>query len=112
MTKVLVSDPIDQAGISILSQVAQVDKHVGLSEAELKKIIGEYDGMMIRSGTKVTALPRWLAGEDHSWGSLQADRRWPAYSTAAFAAPECRCFAETDVYRIVRSRLRLSPIHL
>ena len=54
MTKVLVSDPIDQAGIDILSQVAQVDKFLGLSLDELKKIIGEYDGLMIRSGTSVT----------------------------------------------------------
>jgi D-3-phosphoglycerate dehydrogenase len=55
MTKVLVSDPIDQAGIDILSQVAQVDQRTGLSPAELKGIIGEYDALMIRSGTQVTA---------------------------------------------------------
>ncbi|MEC7392798.1 MAG: phosphoglycerate dehydrogenase, partial [Cyanobacteriota bacterium] len=55
MTKVLVSDPIDQAGIDILSQVAQVDQRTGLSEEELIGIIGEYDGLMIRSGTQVTA---------------------------------------------------------
>ena len=55
MTKVLVSDPIDQTGIDILSQVAQVDVRTGLSPEELKAIIGEYDGLMIRSGTQVTA---------------------------------------------------------
>ena len=55
MTKVLVSDPIDQAGIDILGQVAQVDQRTGLSEEELIGIIGEYDGLMIRSGTQVTA---------------------------------------------------------
>ena len=55
MTKVLVSDPIDQAGIDILSQVAQVDVRTGLPPAELKQIIGEYDALMIRSGTQVTA---------------------------------------------------------
>ena len=55
MTKVLVSDPIDQAGIDILSQVAQVDQRTGLSPEELKSIIGEYDALMIRSGTQVTA---------------------------------------------------------
>ena len=54
MTKVLVSDPIDQAGLDILSQVAEVDKKIGLSNDELIKIIGEYDGLMIRSGTSVT----------------------------------------------------------
>ena len=55
MTKVLVSDPIDQAGIDILSQVAQVDKQIGISIDHLKQIIGEYDALMIRSGTQVTA---------------------------------------------------------
>ena len=55
MTKVLVSDPIDKAGIDILSQVAQVDQRTGLSEQELIGIIGDYDGLMIRSGTQVTA---------------------------------------------------------
>ena len=55
MTKVLVSDPIDQAGIDILSQVAQVDQRPGLSPQELVSVIGDYDGLMIRSGTQVTA---------------------------------------------------------
>jgi len=54
MAKVLVSDPIDQVGIDILSQVAQVDVKTGLSEAELVDIIGNYEALMIRSGTKVT----------------------------------------------------------
>lgn len=52
MTKVLVSDPIDQAGLDILGQVAQVDERIGLSPEELKSIIGEYDALMIRSGTR------------------------------------------------------------
>ncbi len=55
MTKVLVSDPIDQAGIDILSQVAQVDQRLGLSLNELKDIIGDYEALMIRSGTQVTS---------------------------------------------------------
>ena len=54
MPKVLVSDPIDQAGIDILSQVAQVDVNTGLSATELVKIIPDYDALMIRSGTQVT----------------------------------------------------------
>lgn len=54
MSKVLVSDPIDQAGIDILSQVATVDVKTGLKPAELIEIIGEYDALMIRSGTRVT----------------------------------------------------------
>ncbi len=54
MPKVLVSDPIDQVGIDILSQVAQVDVKTGLPPEELVRIIPEYDGLMIRSGTRVT----------------------------------------------------------
>ena len=54
MSKVLVSDPIDQAGIDIVSQVAQVDVKTGLSPEELMQIIPEYDALMIRSSTQVT----------------------------------------------------------
>ncbi len=54
MTKILVSDPIDQAGIEILGQVAQVDQRLGLTKTDLQSIIGEYDALMIRSGTQVT----------------------------------------------------------
>ncbi|HEY9763649.1 MAG TPA: phosphoglycerate dehydrogenase [Trichocoleus sp.] len=54
MPKVLVSDPIDQVGIDILSQVAQVDVKTGLAPEELIKIIPDYDALMIRSGTRVT----------------------------------------------------------
>jgi D-3-phosphoglycerate dehydrogenase len=54
MPKVLVSDPIDQVGIDILSQVAQVDVKTNLSVEDLVKIIPEYEGLMIRSGTRVT----------------------------------------------------------
>lgn len=54
MSKVLVSDPIDQVGIDILSQVATVDVKTGLSPEELVRIIPEYDALMIRSGTQVT----------------------------------------------------------
>ena len=41
MTKVLITDPIDQSGIDILSQVAQVDQKIGLSDADLADIIKE-----------------------------------------------------------------------
>ncbi len=54
MPKVLVSDPIDQQGIDILSQVAAVDVKTNLSPDELKQILPDYDAIMIRSGTKLT----------------------------------------------------------
>ncbi len=54
MPKVLVSDPIDQAGLDILSQVAQVEVKTKLPPEELVKTVPDYDALMIRSGTKVT----------------------------------------------------------
>jgi D-3-phosphoglycerate dehydrogenase len=54
MPKVLVSDPIDQVGIELLGQVAQVDVRTDLTPEQLVKIIPEYDALMIRSGTRVT----------------------------------------------------------
>lgn len=55
MPKVLVSDKLAKEGIEILETAAQVDVNTGLSEDELCQIIGEYDGLVIRSGTTVTA---------------------------------------------------------
>lgn len=55
MPKVLVSDPIEQVGLDLLAQVAQVDVQTNLSPAELVAIIPGYDALMIRSGTRVTA---------------------------------------------------------
>ncbi|MGB7444793.1 MAG: phosphoglycerate dehydrogenase [Coleofasciculaceae cyanobacterium] len=54
MPKVLVSDPIAQSGIDILSQVAQVDVKTNLPPEELTRVIPEYDAIMIRSGTRLT----------------------------------------------------------
>jgi D-3-phosphoglycerate dehydrogenase / 2-oxoglutarate reductase len=55
MLKVLVSDPIDQAGLDILSQVATVDVKTDLAPEALVAAIADYDALMIRSGTRVTA---------------------------------------------------------
>ena len=46
MTKVLITDPIDQTGIDILSQVAQVDQKIGVSDSELASIIKDYDAFI------------------------------------------------------------------
>jgi D-3-phosphoglycerate dehydrogenase len=54
MARVLVSDPIDPSGVEILKQVAHVDVSTGLSPEQLLAVIGEYDGLMVRSETKVT----------------------------------------------------------
>jgi D-3-phosphoglycerate dehydrogenase len=57
MFKVLVSDPISDQGIQQLHDAADVEVHkqTGLNEDELCGIIGEYDALLVRSQTKVTA---------------------------------------------------------
>ena len=54
--KVLVSDKMGDAGIDIFKNQdgIEVDVKTGLSPDELKEIIGQYDGLAIRSATKVT----------------------------------------------------------
>ncbi|MCP1662586.1 D-3-phosphoglycerate dehydrogenase [Methanocalculus sp. AMF5] len=52
---VLVSDPLAEEGISILRGFCNVDEKSGLSEDELVAIIGQYDALIVRSGTEVTA---------------------------------------------------------
>ena len=55
--KVLVSDKLSEAGLKILEECPDIkfDVKPGLPPEELKKIIGGYEGLIIRSGTKVTA---------------------------------------------------------
>lgn len=54
--KVLISDNLAPVGAQILKDAGlDVDVKTGLPPEELKKIIGDYDGLVIRSATKVTA---------------------------------------------------------
>ena len=56
MPKVLISDKLSQRAVEIFKESkVDVDVKVGLEPAELKKIIGNYDGIAIRSATKLTA---------------------------------------------------------
>lgn len=52
--KVLVADPVAPEGVEILKKHADVDVKTGLPPEELAAIIGEYEGLMVRSETKVT----------------------------------------------------------
>ncbi|MBU4319261.1 MAG: phosphoglycerate dehydrogenase [Proteobacteria bacterium] len=54
--KVLVSDNLGEIGVEMFKKAEGIDVDVktGLSPDELKKIINEYDGLVIRSATKVT----------------------------------------------------------
>lgn len=57
MFKILVSDSLSDEGLNILKQSKEfiVDVKTGLKAPELKSIIGEYDALLVRSATKVTA---------------------------------------------------------
>lgn len=53
--RVLVSDPVSEEGIKLLKNVARVDVLMDLSPKEIMDIIGDYDVLLVRSGTQVTA---------------------------------------------------------
>ncbi len=55
--KILISDKLAQEGIDILTAVKEfsVDCKYGLKPEELKQIIGDYEALIVRSATNVTA---------------------------------------------------------
>ena len=53
--RVLVSDPLAEEGLEILKKACDVDVKTELKEDELCRIIGDYDALLVRSGTEVTA---------------------------------------------------------
>ncbi len=52
--RILVADPLAEEGLRLLRQHGRVDVRTGLSPDELARIIGEYDALIVRSGTRVT----------------------------------------------------------
>ncbi|NQT76051.1 MAG: phosphoglycerate dehydrogenase [Candidatus Omnitrophica bacterium] len=56
MFKILISDSLAEEGIELLKKVKEfkVDVKLKLPPEELKKIIKDYDALLVRSGTKVT----------------------------------------------------------
>jgi len=53
--KILITDGLDEKGQSILRDVAEVDDKSGISADDLLKVISEYDALIVRGRTKVTA---------------------------------------------------------
>ena len=55
--KILISDNLSKVGVDLLrrGERFQVDVNTGLKPEELKRIIGDYDALIVRSETKVTA---------------------------------------------------------
>jgi D-3-phosphoglycerate dehydrogenase len=55
MPRVLISDKLSQAAVDIFrNRGVDVDVKPGLAPADLRTVIGDYDGLAIRSATKVT----------------------------------------------------------
>jgi D-3-phosphoglycerate dehydrogenase / 2-oxoglutarate reductase len=57
MVKILIADKLDQSVVQDLQakEGVEVEVRPGLSEEQLAEIVGQYDGMIIRSGVTVTA---------------------------------------------------------
>lgn len=62
--KVLVADPISEVGIELLAghPSISVDVKTGLSAEELLAVVGDYDGLVVRSQTKVSKEVLLAAG--------------------------------------------------
>jgi D-3-phosphoglycerate dehydrogenase len=60
--KVLIADGLDAKGQDVLAQAGQVDDRRGIPADELLRVIGEYDGLIVRSRTKVTPAVFEAAG--------------------------------------------------
>ena len=53
--KILITDGLDESGQSILRKSASVDDKSGISADDLLKVISDYDAVIVRGRTKVTA---------------------------------------------------------
>lgn len=51
--KVLISDSISEKGVNLLKEEVEVDIKTNLTHDELMEEIGQYDGIIVRSGTKL-----------------------------------------------------------
>lgn len=51
--RLLICDPIAKEGMALLREWADIDEKTGLSAGELAEIIGAYDGVIVRSATKI-----------------------------------------------------------
>lgn len=53
--RVLVTEALDEAGLDLLQSSCQVDLRLGLSSEALLQAIADYDGVVVRSATELTA---------------------------------------------------------
>ena len=63
MARVLIADELSPAAVAVLEDRGiLVDVRPGLAEADLAAVVGDYDGLAVRSATKVTARVLDAAG--------------------------------------------------
>ena len=53
--KILITDGLDESGLSVLRAAAEVDDQPGISADDLLRVIPGYDALIVRGRTKVTA---------------------------------------------------------
>lgn len=63
--RVLATDPLASQGVDVFAATPEVelDLKPGMPQDELRSVIGDYDGLVIRSGTNVTAATLEQAGK-------------------------------------------------
>ena len=54
-SRVLICDAIGQVGIDMLEEKCRVDIKTGLNEKQLMEVIADYDAVVVRSATMITA---------------------------------------------------------
>lgn len=54
-SRILITDGLEDNGLSILSEVGEVDNRPGISAEELLKVVAGYEALIVRGRTKVTA---------------------------------------------------------
>ena len=75
MPKVLIADKLSEAAVAIFhARGIEADVRTGLPPAELRAVIGEYDGLAVRSASKVTRELLDVAARLKVVG-----RRWKSY---------------------------------
>jgi D-3-phosphoglycerate dehydrogenase len=66
--RVLVTEALAESGINLLRKTSRSDVKLGLQPDELLETIGDYDGLIIRSATQVTAEVIEAAGKTQGCG--------------------------------------------
>ncbi len=53
--KILIADKLEASGLETLKQLAEVDDRAGISPTELLAVISDYEAVIVRSRTQLTA---------------------------------------------------------